>query len=1565
VIPDEDEYQKWLRRRSEEEAAFRAYKAMRPTQPAAAAPAAPEPEPIDPTVSPFTPAVGARTPSRPENDELPETKPRGVLDFLAEGARAIVRGTGSTMRDIGSAAELIGQEAYSAPGAEPLGRLLQRGGKAIEESVAPARVAETSQIKSGRDVGDFVAGTAGSAAASSAPSLGGAAAGFAVGGPPGALVGAFLASYLQNAGNARREMGELGVDQETANETAAAIGIPMAALDAYLPSKLVGRFSKTLTADAVRHSAKAIAKNALVDVATEGITEGLQEGIQYAGTRYATPEDDFSVSELLSRGKEAAIQGAVGGATVSAGTEVASRVAKSLTGKSIERRAALDEMQRASAAAGAVPPAVEVPPGSHEPPPEVAPPEAPPELPEGAQGPITPQEKIQQLEQERRALEKEANTDPLTGLGNKRAQQGHLKRVEQDKEDVDVVAMDLEALGVRNNTEGEPAGDAMLQRASTAIAQAADELGIDPRNLYRHGGDEFSAVVPKGLGEQLVSRARELMGDHPIGESGFANRLGGAVASNWTDATARLAEYKRNRPKERQSKPMELPANDVPKSIVRMAPADIVSRPDQMQFKSNVDPETGTGQELKGVKTWNEDLAGVISVWKDPESGETVVVNGHHRLELAKRLGVDGVNVRYVFATTPEAARATGAFINIAEGRGTATDVAKFLRDTGATQEDLENRGVSIRGDLAKKGVSLSKLAPDLFAQVATGKLDEGHAAAIGEMITDPERQREAVQVVRGAKGRMTQAEVREVARQIEVAGSETVTQDSLFGEEESSTGLYVPRAQVAAALKSNLAKDRRLFGFITKGDRATALEGAGGTKIDKEAATQRAADSAAVEELFDRLYTRGGEVARLITEAARRVAQGESPKGVAREIQDAVTEALLAERTAAEGGAGRSDRGNPEAGRGGAAAEEAGEGGAAVRSEGAVDEESRDSTDPNQDALFSPDLFGGMDQVDRGGQGQMFGADEMGNRQERTQKREAEIARRQRQLEGDREAGKITAEEFARRRDELGNATNPDEAAAMADPLQSDFIRDVIEDAEGTLEELKRLRAESTGDELRQQVLERLEAEATREIEQAELELSEAEQLQQDAEEDTALDEGGYRQESLFNPANQATEAGRTWRKLTGAKRSREDTDVQSVRQIAKNLYDAMGIWGESGRGKFAQRKALGWYNLFFENIRLVRWDSGKLKTAAHEAGHYISKKFLGWPTRTTPSSLAGKIKLSKEAVQELNKMGTDLYGARKPGAGYGEEGIAEWVGFFVTDPDVLAEKAPEFSKVMDEVFKREPELYQALKVAQLELKRHKESSPARRFASMISEKAKRRGLPTANQLVHLFIDDNQAVREVMRLAVTRKGKALSPAQNISWLMQLTKGVADQAVDVIKRGWVAPEIGSIKRITRPLKSAFDLIPVERHRDFIRYLVAMRVLELHARGVDSGFDVKDALELTNEAAQQEFRAAGEIVWENKVAELVYRYGTKLTKDEIKKISRANKFYISFERVLEHEDGARGGSASVSSTGLKRIKGSDLQIRDPRETLMTDVFRTLMDVRIHRAVQTLAEFALFK
>lgn len=133
-----------------------------------------------------------------------------------------------------------------------------------------------------------------------------------------------------------------------------------------------------------------------------------------------------------------------------------------------------------------------------------------------------------------------------------------------------------------------------------------------------------------------------------------------------------------------------------PSGLAEVSPHDLNFDPKRFQYKMVHGGKTGESGSLTDVRKWDENLGGVMQVWRDPKDGKDYVVNGHNRATLARKLGAEKVAVRYLAVDTPHEARAIGALTNIAEGRGNALDAAKFFRDSGITREDLEAKGIPL-----------------------------------------------------------------------------------------------------------------------------------------------------------------------------------------------------------------------------------------------------------------------------------------------------------------------------------------------------------------------------------------------------------------------------------------------------------------------------------------------------------------------------------------------------------------------------------------------------------------------------------------------------------------------------------------------------------------------------------------------------------------------------------------------------------------------------------------------------------------------------------------------------
>jgi len=87
--------------------------------------------------------------------------------------------------------------------------------------------------------------------------------------------------------------------------------------------------------------------------------------------------------------------------------------------------------------------------------------------------------------------QRDALTDSLTGLGNRRRLMDDLNEAVDYGEARTLVVFDLDGFKTYNDAFGHPAGDALLERLGQNLAEALGEDGA----AYRMGGDEFCALI--------------------------------------------------------------------------------------------------------------------------------------------------------------------------------------------------------------------------------------------------------------------------------------------------------------------------------------------------------------------------------------------------------------------------------------------------------------------------------------------------------------------------------------------------------------------------------------------------------------------------------------------------------------------------------------------------------------------------------------------------------------------------------------------------------------------------------------------------------------------------------------------------------------------------------------------------------------------------------------------------------------------------------------------------------------------------------------------------------------
>jgi diguanylate cyclase (GGDEF)-like protein len=145
-----------------------------------------------------------------------------------------------------------------------------------------------------------------------------------------------------------------------------------------------------------------------------------------------------------------------------------------------------------------------------------------------------------------RVLTAAAETDPLTGLGNRRTLATTLERLAPNanaKRPLLLALYDLDGFKLYNDTFGHPAGDALLKRLAENLAASVDGSGA----VFRMGGDEFCVVARLDEPSDalpIAQKAAQALREHGAGfavEASFGTVLIPTDAETHEDAL-RLAD---------------------------------------------------------------------------------------------------------------------------------------------------------------------------------------------------------------------------------------------------------------------------------------------------------------------------------------------------------------------------------------------------------------------------------------------------------------------------------------------------------------------------------------------------------------------------------------------------------------------------------------------------------------------------------------------------------------------------------------------------------------------------------------------------------------------------------------------------------------------------------------------------------------------------------------------------------------------------------------------------------------------------------------------------------------
>src|ERR1019366_9767271 len=143
-------------------------------------------------------------------------------------------------------------------------------------------------------------------------------------------------------------------------------------------------------------------------------------------------------------------------------------------------------------------------------------------------------------------------------------------------------------------------------------------------------------------------------------------------------------------------------------------------------------------------------------------------------------------------------------------------------------------------------------------------------------------------------------------------SGKHTETTASLFGDEHVEKSLALEKAEVSAYIKQQLSRDRKLFGFVSKEDRASQLAEAG-NQINVERNKQISEGAAQAEAVYDKLKNYAGPVGSTLESAAQRLTTGENQNVVKQTAYAAIRQSVSETLAGSQGSSAGRVQENPE----------------------------------------------------------------------------------------------------------------------------------------------------------------------------------------------------------------------------------------------------------------------------------------------------------------------------------------------------------------------------------------------------------------------------------------------------------------------------------------------------------------------------------------------------------------------------------------------------------------------------------------------------------------------------
>lgn len=385
---------------------------------------------------------------------------------------------------------------------------------------------------------------------------------------------------------------------------------------------------------------------------------------------------------------------------------------------------------------------------------------------------------------------------------------------------------------------------------------------------------------------------------------------------------------------------------------------------------------------------------------------------------------------------------------------------------------------------------------------------------------------------------------------------------------------------------------------------------------------------------------------------------------------------------------------------------------------------------------------------------------------------------------------------------------------------------------------------------------------------------------------------------------------------------------------KISDIVYDIEKYIGSDIELKHFRGRAYGIYKTNRDLIRVA--EKSDLDTILHEFAHQLDYRLH-----------LDKSELYSEIVTD--KIQEDY--ANAPDDVQLDEGFAEVIRQYFTQPDIVEKEFPDTVKKINELRNNDKELDEFITKTQKKIYNYIHQTPEKRAKSNISFKEDSKisindfKTKVIEKAITLVYDEDYALKKYTKLLYDIAGypeaRQISASQDPVIASRLRKGLAGAVDDMVKNGII--DLNTGERKSQGLSAIEDILKDENMTDFMNYLVSLRSIEVAEKELKSGIRYDDAKAVVEKYKKNKsFEKARKVIEQYNNALLDYAKDSGLySKEDIDLIKKSWLTYVPFQRVI---DDGTGKSQRTTGNPLKTFRGSDREIINPLEGIIMNTVK---------------------